>query len=828
MFANYLKITLRALWRRKFTTGLNILGLVLGLTVFLFLMEFAGFHAGFDSFNINEQRIYRIVGTSKNGPWNNVSPQALSERDRYPSIEAVATFMTSAAGIVTYKPEISSNTSQTRAFREKEIAYANNDVFKTFTLPLLAGSVDLDQPNTVVISASAAQKYFLCGENYGGVIGKRLLLSNQFTPVEYIVTGVMAEMPLHAHLRGTMLFSLQTLANPANLGGNESWARLTPDNGSAFLSAYLLLKEGANAQELEQQINARVKQFPDNQGVEWHLQPLRFIHTGHGFNDPLPNDAAYKYVVVAFSIALFVLALAWINYVNLSTAFGLSRAREIGVRKTIGASRMNVAVPHLLECAVLSLIALLLAFGLVELFQHSFNTLVGAKLSLQYAFGQSITTWGFGAVVLASLASGGYVAFALTAVKPIIVLRGNFARSQKGSSIRKILVVTQFAVSIMFIVGTFVMLRQLDFMRNKDLGMKLEQLVIIDGPELLDDEIPGAEQRMNGALAFKQEGAHLSFVKNVAGSQNIPGESYNFSTEGIMRPTGQKGDEKKRYNMLLTDEQFFTTYGMSFAAGQGFKTSDNLGDFKFRNVVINEAAAIQLGFQSPSEAIGEYIQWGLPPKGQRFQVAGVVKNYHHKSLRDVIEPIIFLPSEATAYFSLRISGDNIQANVAALEQLYKRVLPGNPFTARFADELFQKQYESETRIGNVFTLFSFIAIGIACLGLLGLAAFAAESRMKEIGVRKVLGATEASIIGLLSKDFLKLVGVAFVIACPAAYYLMNAWLQDFAYRVELRSLNGLGMFVLAGVVAFGIAFMTVAGQASRAARANAIDSLRCE
>jgi putative ABC transport system permease protein len=296
-----------------------------------------------------------------------------------------------------------------------------------------------------------------------------------------------------------------------------------------------------------------------------------------------------------------------------------------------------------------------------------------------------------------------------------------------------------------------------------------------------------------------------------------------------MRPSGQKSDEKKRYNILQADENYFSTYGMTFAGGKSFQNADNLGGFTFRGVVINEAAAQQLGFTSALEAVGQFIQWGKPSeKGQRWQVCGVVKNYHHKSLHGGIEPMIILPSDATGYFTLSISTENLQMNMAALEKLYKRILPGNPFTARFADDIFQKQYVDDVRVGNLFALFSMMAMVIACLGLFGLSAFAAESRRKEVGVRKVLGASDASIVGLLSKEFLKLVGIAFVIACPIAYWLMNTWLQNFAYHLDLRSGFGASVFAGAGAVSVLIAFATVAAQAWKAARANAIESLRCE
>jgi putative ABC transport system permease protein len=826
MLANYLKLAFRALWRRKFTTGLNVLGLALGMTAFLFLMEFASFHAGFDSFNTNANHLFRIVGTSRMGAIDNVSPAMLSLRDRFPSIEAVPTFMTSAGGVVSYKPQNASEGLQTLAFKEEEVAYGNNDIFRAFSFTFLAGSSDLDKPNTMVITASAAQKYFACNDNYQSVIGKRLLVANQFTPNEFTVTGVMLDIPENSHLKGTMLFSLQTLANPANLNGND-WASLDPQNTSGFLTGYILLKEGAKAAEMEAQMAALSKKMGDLD-VTYHLQPIRSIHTGDGFNDPLPNAAALKHVVIASSIAFFVLALAWINYINLSTAFGLSRAREIGVRKAIGASRQHLVLPHLIECGMLTLMALLLSLTAVELLQKPLNTLLGAKLNLGYALSLGIGSWGIVALILGAVLSGSYVALVLTGVNPIVVLRGNFSRSARGGRIRSTLVVVQFAVSIAFIAGTLIILQQLNFMRNRDLGMNLEQLLVIDGPQIVEKTKSNGEKDMSPALVFKQEVSRLPFVRSITGSQNVPGQGYNFSTEGITRPSGQKGDEKKRYNMLIADENYFSTYGMSFANGKGYQNSDNTGNFKLRNVVLNEAAALQLGFIPASEAVGQFILWGDALKGQRIQVCGVVKNYHHKSLHGTIEPIIFLPSDATSCFSIRMTVNNVQANMATLEQLYKRILPGNPFTARFADDIFQKQYEDDSRGGNLFAIFSSIAIVIACLGLFGLAAFAAESRTKEIGVRKVLGASEASIVGLLSKDFLKLVGIAFVIGCPLAFWLMNTWLQDFAYHVELRSLFGAGVFALSGVLAVAIAFATVAGQAWKAARSNAIESLRHE
>jgi putative ABC transport system permease protein len=824
-----LKLAFRSLWRRKLTTGLNVAGLALGMTVFLFLMEFAGFHAGFDGFNRNADRLYRVVGTTAlQEPWNQVSPALLALKSRLTGIEAAPTFMPSAAGVVTFAN--TANGAQNLSFKEDEIAYGNNEVFRGFTLPFLAGGADLDKPNTMVIAASAAQKYFQCGENFGSVVGKRLQVNNQFVEQFFTITGVMRDVPLQSHLRFTMLFSLQTLANPANLGGNEAWARLTPDNTSAFLTTYFLLRPGAKASVVE----AELKRFRGvntrDTSVEWHLQPVAQIHTGSSFNDPLPNDGTLKLVVIAASIALFVLALAWINYVNLSTAFGLSRAREIGVRKTLGASRRQLVLPYLLECLLLNAAALLLALTIVEVLQPPFNALVGVKLSLAQIASWNVGAWAIAAPWLGALVSGVYVAVALTGVNPIVVLRGSFSRSRRGSRIRSALVITQFVVSIAFIAATLIVFQQLSFMRNHDLGMNMggekEQLLVIDGVELLDEDAPNGASLQDKAFAFKQEAARLPFVRSVAGSQNIPGQGYNFPTGGFSQTIRQENDDKKRYLILMTDAQYFITYDMTFLAGKGYRQEDNLGDFRFRNVVMNEAATTQLGFGSPREALGQVVQWGdaAAGKGQRFQICGVVKNYHHTSLKNAIDPVVFLPSFATQYFTVRIATTNLRENMMQLEALYKRILPGTLYTARFASDIFQKQYEDDTRIGNVFAVFTGVAIVIACLGLFGLVAYSVESRTKEIGVRKVLGASAASIIGLLAKDFLKLVVVACVIACPLAWWLMRAWLQDFAYRVPL----GAGVFVGASVCALVLALGTIAIQAGRAARRNPVEALRSE
>jgi putative ABC transport system permease protein len=790
-------------------------------------MQFASFHASFDHFHVNADRIFRIVATTPNGSWNNVPPILLWLKEISTEIEATPALMTSAGGIARTKPESGSN-AQVVIHKEIAVAYANNDFFTTFSFPFLAGGAELQKPNTVVITSETAQKYFACGNNYASTIGKRLTMTNQFGITEFTVTGVLKPLPEETMFRCTMLFSLQTLANPANLGGN-SWAKLDRENPSPFLEGFVMVKNGVNASIVAAQLNELQRKSGGDKAISWHLQPIKHIHTGNGFGDPLPNGGLYKLVVISAFIAFFVLVLAFINYINLSTAFGLSRAREIGVRKTIGASRSQLILPVLLECFMLIGISFSISLATVEVLQKPFNTLVGAELGLRYAMNFSLGLLGWIFIVLGTLLSGGYVAMVLSGVNPIVVLKGNFAHSKSGKRVRQGLVIAQFAITIAFIIGTIVVFEQLNYMRNRDLGMNLDQVYILDGVELLDDEAPGGADIADRALAFKNALSQLSFISSVSGSQNIPGGGYNFRTEGFKKLSGSIDDTKKGYSILITDENFFQTFGMEFLAGKSYVQADNLGNFKFRNVVVNEAAALQLGFKSAQEAIGQYVEWGdVADKGQKFQIAGVLKNYHHQSLKTRIEPIIFLPSMATSYFSVKIATSNLQSNITSIAELYKKFFPENLYTAKFADEMFQKQYEADTRIGKVFGVFTVVAICIACLGLFGLVAYSVEMRTKEIGVRKVLGASDGSIVGLFAKEFLLLVGVSSLISMPFAWYLMSTWLMDFAYHLELRSGYGVLLFALSGLFAMSVAFVAIVGRALQAARGNVISAIRSE
>ena len=508
--------------------------------------------------------------------------------------------------------------------------------------------------------------------------------------------------------------------------------------------------------------------------------------------------------------------IAWFNYVNLSTATALKRAKEVGLRKVVGASRAQLIGQFLGESLLLNGMAFILSLLIVNLLQGSFNLLIGQQLSLRVFTQGGFWLAGLALLLLGSLASGGYNAFVLSSFRPSQTMKGGFGKVGKNAWLRKTLVVFQFTISISLIASTFVLFRQLAFMQNEDLGVNLEQRVVIEGPKILEE---GKSQSANAA--YLNEVSQLAFVKNYCNSGVVPGKNYNFNTGGIVQVKAPRaGDEKKNYAMAIIDNRYLPTYKIGLAAGKNF-TADEcaLSWEKAAKVMLNERAALELGFASALDEIGQKIKWG-----QEYEVVGVVRNYHHQSLRQPIEPMIFLPRTYNGHITVPMPTSQMRDQMAQLEKLYAKIFPGNPFDYYFVDKAYGEQYQTETRYGTLFTIASCLAIFIACLGLLGLTSFTVEARTNEIGIRKVLGASVEQIVSLLCKDFLRLVFVAFAIACPLAWWAAHRWLQDFAYRTPI----GWWIFVLAGIIAFLIALLTIGIRAMKAAVANPVKSLRTE
>lgn len=808
MIRNYIKVAWRNLWRNKTFSFINITGLALGIAVFLFIMQYLAFEWGANRFNINYDNLYRAIVVDKDGKNDHfIAPGFAPQfKTAFPVINSYVRVADDLGdGLV--NPNTNNKTDDAKAFREDKIAYVDGDIFKVFTLPLSQGTPSLNEPQTAALSASTAKKYF--GD--ANAIGKTITVNNQFGHTVYTVNAVFNDFPEQSDIKANVLLSFKTLDNPALRDGND-WA--DPKGlKSGFVNVYFLLNDKVKTTSINNMTTRLMHQLsPDTKTDSMVFQPFSDMHIAPSFNYGLQTFGSLVLVSLFAAVALLILVIAWVNYINLSVAQSLKRAREIGVRKVLGAMRKQLMAQFLSETMIITLISCAVAIVLVAMLQPVYNSFLDKNLSLNILNQGWVWLIGIGFIIAGSLLSGSYVAFILSSFSPIKTIGNKIERITSGLSLRMGLVVFQFTISIVFIIATLVLYRQLQFMKTQDLGMQVDQRLIITGPSVNGSKL--------GSKSFKNQLAVLPFVKKYSASNDIPGRGYNFSANGITRINPNPGDEKKNYSMLLVDNSYFDTYDIKLAEGQNF-SADNIdkGYQKAGTIIINQKAAEQFGFKPGEHVVGQKIMWGQP-----YEIVGVVKNYHHLSLHESIQPMVFLPAVCSGYYTIKLDAANMQTHIDNIKKLYQAQFPGNPFEYVFLDQNYDKQYRVEQKLGNVFIASALVAIFIACLGLFGLASFTAQQRTKEIGIRKVLGASVINIIRLISTDFLKLVAIAIVIASPIAWYAMNMWLQDFAYRVDINW----WLFLLAGGIAVLIAAFTVSIQSVKAALANPVTSLRSE
>lgn len=809
MFKSYFKTAFRNLWRNRQFSIINIGGLALGIAVFLFITQYVAFEWSANRFNKNFHELYRVNVQGKDGNTGYVLPPGFAPvlKQQFPAIENYARVTDGiAGGVITYN---SGNAVNDKVLREENIQYVDGSFLSVFSFPIVSGSASLEEPKTLALSETISRKLFGTAES----VGKTVTVSNQFGNTLYTVKAVY-RLPQESDLKGEILLSLKTLESAANRDDND-WADPNgTDNG--FSSIYLQLRKDADGAVLAKNITAFVRSInPGSKDDVVYLQPLSEMHLAPSFDYRYQTYGNLLLVVVFACVALLILVIAWVNYINLSTAQALSRAKEVGVRKVLGAARSQLMMQYLTETLLLTLAAAGIAVMLVSVFQNMFNEFTGKKLSLSVLNNSWFWVSGIALIVLGSLLSGSYVAFVLTSFKPISTIRGKVQATIKGISLRKGLVVFQFTVSIIFIIATVILYRQLQYMQTENLGMNLNQLLVIQGPTV------SSEAQAEKNVSFKNALSQLPFVKKYAASNNVPGVGYNFFANGFGRLNATEDDKKKSYGMFICDQNFFDTYGITFLQGRAFNTEEAERSWNnIRSVIINERAARQLGLNPKQNLTGQKINWGNQP----YEIIGVVKDYHHMSLREPIQPTIYLGSVSYGFFTVQTDTRNMQSKINTIKSLYNNTFPGNLFEYFFADDKYDQQYVQEQKLGNVFIASASVAVLIACMGLFGLAAFSARQRVKEIGIRKVLGASVASITTLLSKDFIKLVVIAIVIASPIAWWAMQQWLQDFAYRTEIN----FWIFFVAGLMAIGIALITVSFQAIKAAMANPVKNLRTE
>ncbi len=814
MFTNYLTLAFRNLQKNLTFTVINTLGLCLGMTAFMMITQYVAFEKSYNTFHANAPVMYRVLHEKDEGEYDNYmapgfAPRAASTISGIDQYCRLAEGTNLGTGVVSCENHAG---VVEKSFRENSFAYADANFFGFFTFPVREGAAtSLAKPNVVALSQATAKRYF--GD--ASAIGKTITLNNQFGKTLYTVELVYEDMPAYSDLRYDMVFSIQTLYNTANLNGNEMWASMD-GTGSQWLFTYVTLKPTVSTAEVSAQYTKLERSVNPEETSSIVLQSVSDMHLGRSLTDPLPTFGSLRFVYLLAGIAGLILIIAWFNYINLSTASALKRAKEVGIRKVVGASKAQLVRQFLGESAVLNSVAFVLSVTIVTALQAPYADLIDKSITLEVLNQSNFWIAAVIILIIGTAGSGAYTAFVLSSFNPSKVLKGVFSKSTKGVFVRKSLVVFQFSISLMLIAATLILFQQWKFMEDKDLGMDASQLLVIRGAEVNRDNT-----FRDRSAAFVGELTQTAFVQELSRSGNVPGDGFNFSTSGITRLNPGMGEEKVNYNIITIDEHYLKTYGIELAAGENFtrEMCDKLWN-EMEYVILNEEAAAAMGFGSPEEAVGQKVKWDT----REFMVRGIVKNYHHLSVQYAIEPIVFLPSKSGNFYTLKLAGADMSTQLTTLEQLYKKNFPGNPFEFQFLDQTFAAKYNAERQYSIVFTIASCMAIFIGCLGLFGLAAYSVEQRTKEIGIRKVLGSSIYQIVNLFSRDFLTLVGIAFVIAVPVTWWFMNQWLQGFAYRVTIAW----WVFALSGLFTLVIAWITVGTQAFKGAVSNPVSSLRSE
>lgn len=793
MLKNYFKIAFRNLWRHKAFSFINIMGLAVGMTACFLIFLYVSFETSYDSFNKKADRIYRLVCDIKTPSETRQTagtsaPMAINIKANFAEVEAAVRI--GPASLLLTKGDIK--------FQEDHSIFADSTLFEVFDFPLIHGNphTALREPYSIVLSQTAAKKYF----GHTNPIGQTVLLSaGNFNST---ITGVMKDIPENSQIKADMVVSMSTAKRFGDSAMDQHWSNLS-------MTSYLLLKPNTYPKLLE----AKFADFMENQaGLEMKqnnthftlfLEPLKevYLKSKRGGLETGNINNVYTFSLVA----IFVLLIACINFINLTTARSTERAKEVGIRKVIGAEKSQLTQQFLGESVLVCLIAFVLSVFLCTLLLPSFNQLSGKIISTGifqhpgYLCALFLISAGIG------MLAGMYPALVLSSFTPVTVLKGRFATGTQGLIVRKGLVIVQFTISIAMILGTIIVFTQLRYMRNEELGFRNDQIMVID------------THWDANRFAFRQEISNMPGVLSTSLSLSIPGGE---NASGYLQVENKKGDmQQTALDQYFVDFDYIPQYKMKLVAGRAF--SQDFGTDSTKAIMLNESAVKSFGYSSSQEAIGKRFSQA----GREGKIIGVVKDFHFRSLRENIQPLsISIEPTAWRMVSVKVSTSHLPATIAAIENKWKKIIPGRPFNYYFADEFFERQYRSEERFGRLFLNFAILTIFISCLGLLGLASYSALQRTKEIGVRKVLGATVFNIVTLLSKEFLKLVVIAFLIACPLTWYPMNRWLQDFAYRIHISW----WIFSLAGFLVVLITLATVSFQAIKAAIANPVKSLRTE
>jgi putative ABC transport system permease protein len=796
MLRNHLKTAWRGILRHRTFSFVNILGLAVSLTAFFLMALYIEHEQSFDSFHAKADRIYRVADDKQTE--NIILHNATAAAPVAPALKAE---FPEVLETVRLKPAEALVAYGDKRFEERNLLYADASLFQVFSFKMLQGNAAtaLKNPNSVVVTQSAAAKYFRNADPLGAGIS--------FDGKSMKVTGVVQDIPSNSHISFDFLLSMATAEQP---GSGLDF--LFSDWYSDAFHTYILLPQGYDARKLSARLEAFDKRHQvaqDNTKHHFQLEKLTDIYLRSDREDEIGKTGSLTNVYVFSAVAIFILLIACFNFINLSTARAAERAKEVAVKKVVGAGRSHMIGQFFTESFLMTGIAAALAVLAVQLLLPVFNAFSGRQILVDL-FSPFHVAALFSIIVFVSLLSGTYPAFVLSAFKPAVALKGQGGGSDWGNRFRKALVIFQFAISVVLIVCSTVVYTQLQYMQNHDLGFEPTQTLIIN--------FEGDRQVQQQYKGLKQALLNIAGVQGVAASSNIPGDR-NTSTWS-MNVVAEQGDTvRTELPIYLADFNFLEQYEVPIVAGRAL--TERFAADSTESMLINQAAVKQLGFENATEAIG--LSVGMYPNDAK--IVGVFKDFHYKSLQQIIEPLTIrvFPNKYRV-LSIRLHTQHLQQTISAIEKVWKQWAPQRPLEYSFLDESFNRQYEAELKFGQVFGVFSALAIFIACLGLFGLALFSVQQRTKEIGIRKVLGASVSNIVQLLSKDFIKLVLVAAVAAFPVAWYAMHTWLEDFAYRIGIPW----WVFFAAGIVAIAIAFITISFQAMKAAIANPVKSLRTE
>lgn len=810
MLRNYFKTAFRNLLKSKGYSAINIIGLACGLATCLLIIFYVVNELNYDHYNKKIDQIYRLDSDLQFGGHHFVlastpDPLGAALKEAFPQVKQYVR-LRDHGGVFVKKGN--------QNILEDRVILADSTLFDVFTLPMIAGDphTALVNPNSVVITKSMAEKYFPEIEP-SDIPGKSLTINDTS---QYKITGVVKDVPKESHFHYDFFVAMYGQLAPYEI---DQW---TSNN----FNTYIVLDKSADPKKLSRVLdefvmkhveplfknwNLTAEQFK-KQGnyLHYDLMPLSRIHLYSQKDGELEANGNIQFVYIFSVIALFILLIACVNFMNLSTARSAGRAKEVGVRKVLGSMRRNLVIQFLTESLLITFIGMLLALAIAALLLPYFNQLSGKSLTLNSFLSPWIIPTLLGIVIVVGVLAGIYPALYLSSFKPVAVLKGKLAKGFKTGWLRSGLVVFQFAISIFLIIGTIVIYLQLNFIRNKNIGYDRDHVLIIKNTDGLG----------NNTEVFKNEVLRLNGVQNATVTGFLPTAGWRSDSPLFPSPTA---DTKNAVSTQIwnVDENYIPTLGMKIIEGRNFSKefpTDSSG------VIVNQAFVNMMGLK---DAVDKplYRMEDFPSKDfTKYHVIGVVRNFNFNSLHDAVTPLALFLQRQNGSVAFRIKTSHIDKLITSIEDIYKKVAPGQPFKYSFMNEDFNKTYQAEQRMGGLSMTFSILAILIACLGLFGLITFAAEQRAKEIGIRKVLGATVTNVTTMLSKDFLKLVCIALLISFPIAWWALNKWLQNFAYRIYIEW----WIFLVAGAIAVMIALITLSYQAIKAAMANPVKSLRSE